>query len=294
MDHPNKHTLYIDESGGHSLTDTRSDDFLLAGVVMENKKDTEISAYFEFLKRKHGIEAGQPFHSVDIFEARGSDLYFTPKKAKAIVLSLAEFIRIAPIEIKLLSLKKDDVKDALGVNHLLNKDQLAIKLRAGGAMGGELRDIAYDILASDLFLWFSGHSLWRAGSRGGIIAESRKESDHALLNAFLQCKEPDNYRSNEKAIQKRAEKMSRSVTSIKFENKIGECAGLEIADLISYTSFLALHRRLTFRPIGMARIWREIQKKAHGGVIEKITDANLLKWLPKNRVHKISNFAKTL
>ena len=294
MDHPGKRTLYVDESGGHSLTDIRSDDFLLAGVIMENKKDTEISAYFEFLKRKHGIDEGQPFHSVDLFEARGSDMYLPPKKAKALVSSLAEFIRIAPIEIKLLALKKKDVKEALGLNHLLTKDQLSAKFRANGAIGGELRDISYDILASNLFLWFSSHYLWRVGSRGAITAESRKESDHALLTAFLQCKEKDNYRSNERTVQKRVEKMAKGVTSIKFENKIGECAGLEIADLISYTSFLALHKKLTFRPIGITAIWREIQKKANGGGIEKIKDTNLLKWLPKNRVHKISTFAKTL
>jgi hypothetical protein len=198
------------------------------------------------------------------------------------------------VDIKVLSLMKKNLKETIGINRLLDKDILARKLRSGGALGGELRDIAYDILASDLFLWFSSHSLWKAGSKGGIIAESRKESDHALLTAFLQCKEPDNYRSNEKMVQKRVDKMTRRVTSIKFENKIGECCGLEIADLISYVSFLALNRRLTFRQIGIAKLWRTIQKKKHVDVIEKIADGNLLRWLPKNRVHKISSFAKTL
>ncbi len=286
--------MYVDESGGHGLTDTRSDSFLLAGLVMENYEDSDISAYFEFLKRKHGIQEGQHFHSVDLFEARGSDVYLKPKKARAIVGSLAEFIKTVPVEMKVLSLTKKNLKEVLGINRSLDKGALSKKLRDGGALGSEIRDIAYDILASDLFLWFSSHSLWKAGSKGGIIAESRKESDHALMTAFLQCKEPDSYKSNEKMIRKRVDKMSKRVTSIKFENKTGECSGLEIADLVSYVSFLALRRQLTFRPIGLAKIWREIQKKIHGGTIEKISDANLLKWLPKNRVHKISSFAKTL
>jgi hypothetical protein len=289
-----KHTLYVDESGGHALTDTRSENFLLTGLSIENVKDVEISAYFEFLKRKHGIPPGHPFHSVDLFEARGNNSFLTPKKAKSIIVSLAEFIKIVPVEIKVLALSKKNLREVLGINPDIARPELAKKLRSAGDVGSETRDISYDILASNLFLWFSSHSLWRADSKGGIIAESRKESDHSLLTAFLQCKEPDNYRSNEVAIKKKVEKMTKRVTSIKFENKTGECAGLEFADLISYVSFLALNRRLTFRPIGIAKIWRAIQPKIHGGKIEILSGTNLTKWLPSNRVHKISNFAKSL
>ena len=67
-----KFTLYLDESGSTSFTqktlNSRGVHFAIGAVAVEHKEDASLSAYFEYLKRKHSLGLIKPFHSYDIFE----------------------------------------------------------------------------------------------------------------------------------------------------------------------------------------------------------------------------------
>lgn len=284
-----KFTLYIDESGGAALTDTRSRYFMLTGIAVNNGDDSQVSGFFDFLKRRHGIKN---FHSFDIFEDRSSDAYLSDAKSKQFTTSLAEFIDIAPIQSIVVAIDKDEIAKYFSISPRFRKDGSLNKTD----FGREVRDIAYDILASKIFFWFTDEFLVSdeaSSPRGSIVAESRKSSDHSLLTAFLDCKESSKYRTNPAAIHNLSKVMESKVTSIKFENKIGQCPGLETADLVSFVSFLSLNRRASeFKNRVTPRLKEAIVTSLDKGGIQMIHANQIPTLLPAARVHRISEACK--
>ena len=78
-----------------------------------------------------------------------------------------------------------------------------------------------------------------------------------------------------------------------FETKIGECPGLEIADLISYLTYLDLENKLnTFDSRDLPKLWRVVKSKMQGKKPQQIKGKKLAHSLSRNRVHKISKFVR--
>jgi GTP cyclohydrolase II len=82
------------------------------------------------------------------------------------------------------------------------------------------KDIPYEVLASSIFFWFSKYvNDIDKKARGAVVAESRRQADHALLRAYLRCKTSSEH--NSKSLKKCSEKMQRQISSIRFEEKNG-------------------------------------------------------------------------
>ncbi len=181
-----KSTLYIDESGAPGLIDRRSKHFILTGVLVDHSISNQTESYFEFLKKQHGIKPGTAFHTVDLFEDKAAGIYLTNKKALDLAGALSSFINIAEFEFFSYSLNKDQIRQALKIP----KNTIAKDYRSN-EVGKQTRDVAYEILASTMFFDYT-YSL-SDDYKGAIVAESRSSADHALLDAYLLCKEPKNY-----------------------------------------------------------------------------------------------------
>ena len=246
-----------------------------------------MSGFFELVKRKNGIAEGQHFHAVDLYE---NNRRLTTSQARALTEALINFLEVVPVRLKVLTLKKGTLRRYFKIRPNITKNTFK-KTK----LGVETRDIAYDILASNLFFWYGRTSLRKKRSHGAIIAESRNNADHSLLRAFLDCKEPDKYKLSLASVQRGSKNLREKVTSIKFENKNGECPGLEIADVISYVCYLYLNGRLNkFKKRGLTRLWKTIKSKLDDKEIQILSGKSFVEWLPSGRVYRISNFAKAL
>jgi len=274
-----KHILYLDESGCSSLTDYVSKKFLLTGVMIDTKEDIEISAYFNFIKRKYGIPVNYPFHSHDIFENKRSPSYLTNTNAKDVISSLAEFIDITPIKFKVFMLNKNKLRRFFGFKRDSFKGIPRDRRKD--------KEIGYDILASRLIFWFA-HELEKKSAKGEIVADSRRKSDVILLDSYLNCQMSSSF--NESDISILAREARNNITSIKFEKKTGLCGGLEIADLISYVSFLAENNRLKKSSAkNISVLWKVVKKNMLRGAIQEIREDSFEKYLTTGRVNRIAN-----
>ena len=275
-----RYSLYLDESGIADLTNTSYKNFLLTGLVMKHDEDRELSGYFNFLKRRHHLDQEKSFHAYDLFENKYSSKYLSEDKAKRLCLSLSEFIKIIPIKIKVVSVDKNLLKSFLRIK---TSDDLK-----GSEEKRRDKEIPYEILSAELFLWFSNFVKKERG-RGGIIAESRKNADYTLLRTYLKCHEPNSFR--QKSLKKSCENMGRHISSIRFESKIGVWPGLELADIISYISFLKLNKRIRksqFRKRGLIDVWHQIEKKMEDKKIRSFSNSESSKYINPDRVRKMS------
>ncbi len=281
-----RHLLYVDESGFGNLADSRQN-LLLTGLIVEEKEDSEISAYFNYIKKIYKIVEGTTFHSYDLFENPKSKLYLTPKKALKLVASLIEFIKIIPIKVSIRYLDKKRLRDFFKMKDGENR------YFTGSEEAERWKDIPYEVLASKIFFWFADYVASDKKSRGSIVAESRKESDHALLRSYLRCKTPSQY--NSQNMRKCSEKMQRVVSSIRFEGKIGCRPGLEIVDLFSYVAYQSITNKLRtkhFKERNFASLWRAIKSKIDNKKISEANNRTFKTYLFSRRVYKISNKVK--
>lgn len=273
-----KHTIYIDESGIANLAEYKARYFILSAITIEHKADLELSAYFNFIKRKYGVPEDQIFHAVDFFEIRTSSLYLSNKKCQKFVESVAEFLKIAPFEIRIVAIDKKELREIL-------KLPFGYKFR-GSRAHKEDKEVGYELAARQIFFDFA-RILKRDKSFGAIVAESRRGSDDVLLRTFLAVQEAVNFQNNRTLFNLSTTMKDRAV-SICFENKHGLRGGLEMTDLISYVAYQKLNRRLsTFKKRGLEVLWDALQQKVVKNKIEVI-HKNTLKKLAPDRIHKIS------
>lgn len=211
-----------------------------------------------------------------IFEDKTSELYLSDKKAEKISKSLTELIKIAPIKIGVLCASKSELKKFLNIKS--NEDF------KGSEQKKRDKEIAYEVLAAHLFWWFANFTK-KERARGAIVAESRKNADYTLLRAYLRCKEQGTFQSA--VLKKSCDNMRDTISSIRFENKIGVWPGLELADIISYISFLKLNNRLQkFKKRGLVPVWHEFEKKIEKNKIRQIRDSGFKKYIKSDRVRK--------
>jgi len=137
-------TLFIDESGKSSLAEEENQPFILTGVILDDIEIPAVEGFFNYIKRKHGIDPDKPFHSYHIFEDPRSKI--DPAKAEALAKTLAEYISLIPIKITVVGINKNDFKNALGVK---SNDDFK-----GDSKRKEMKQYPYRVMASYLFGWF--------------------------------------------------------------------------------------------------------------------------------------------
>jgi len=263
-------TLFIDESGKSSLAEEENQPFILTGVILGDSEIPAVEGFFNYIKRKNGIDPDKPFHSYHIFEHPRTKI--SPTQAKVLSNTLAEYISLIPIEINVVVINKNEFKSALGIK---SKDDFK-----GTRERKEMRQYPYRVMASYLFGWF-GKELETSKSIGQIIADSRKASDHELLKTLHLCKEgliPYNIGYKEAVKDK--------ITAICFAEKGFLSGGLEITDLISYVTFFKARRLLhTVNNLGIDNIWNQIAKL---GKFRKIDEIMVRRFfdIKKGEVHK--------
>lgn len=284
-----RYLLYVDESGSGNLADD-SQNLIITGVIMENNADSEISGYFSYLKKIYKLPEGYSFHSYDLFEGNRSGFSLSAQKAKKLVDSLIEFIKIIPIAASIHYLDKKDLREFLGMSY--NKKEYF----AGSEEPKRWKDIPYEILASKIFFWFAKYvNNADKTARGAVVAESRREADHALLRAYLRCKTPTQLNSIN--LKRCSEKMQKQISSIRFEEKTGFWPGLEIADLFSYVAYQVVTGKIRskkFTEKNFTLLWKTIKNKIEFKKISGADGHTFKSYISPNRVHKISNKIKSV
>ncbi len=282
-----RYTAYLDESGVASLTDYKSKNFILTCVFVNEEEDKQLSAYFDFIKRKHKIPVDVSLHSNELFSDTRNDLYLSNKKSFLFCNSIAEFVEIAPIEILITSFNKKELRKFLGL--------VGDSYFKGASDRKRDKDIGYEMLTTGAFMWFSKklESQSKHNPIGKVISESRKNSDYSILKTYLYCQDPKNFST--KRFIKQSTTFSERVCGITFENKKGLSGGLQIADVISFVANIHLKKEIgKHKERGMKVLWDAIKNK-----VDKKPDADGIKKIPKSqfgyllspaRVHKIAEF----
>lgn len=282
-----KYILYIDESGQASLTDFRYSHFVLTGLMLNSSENSDISGYFNFIKRKYGLDKSENFHSFDLFENKKSPYYLSDKDARELSSNLRAFIDTTPLHYNITTLNKRKLRKYFKFKPESFRGSLERK---------HDKQIGYDILASKLFFWFAGE-LSNHNGIGEIVVESRTRLDVILLEAYLSCCEPTGFLERPN-ISSLAKKCKNKIASIRFEKKAGVCGGLELADLISYTTYQYLTKNLKkFEKRGLKEVWFAIKKNKtlpRRSVIKEVKNNEFKKYLTTSRVNRISKIATSL
>jgi hypothetical protein len=237
--------LFIDESGKQSLAEDVDKPFILTGVILDNEEINPVEGFFEYIKRKYNIPTIAPFHSYDLLE--NSKTKLNELDSRAIVKTLAEFISLIPIKIKIVAINKKEFWKTLGIK--------AIEDFKGSENRHEIKNFPYRIMSSILFEWFAKYL--DAGNKiGEIIVDARRGGDAKLIKSLDSCKE------KEGPLPKCAKLIEERCTAICFAQKSFLSGGLEITDLISYTTFFHARKEMNLmNNIGLGLIWQEIRKK---------------------------------
>jgi len=265
--------LYLDESGKSSLIERNEEPFVLTGVILDNNEVKTVEGFFSYIKLKHGFNSQLPFHSYHVFEDPKTRI--STRKAKDLVKTMTEFISLIPIKVKIISIDKTSFKKVLGVKS--NNDFKGSEERKG------MKEYPYRVMSSYHFSWFASF-LNKEKAIGEIIADTRRGGDYQLLRSLNYCKDPDTSLTKEqsKLIKERC-------TAICFAEKYFLSGGLEITDLISYTSFFHARRIMnSMNEIRLAKLWEEIKKKMDEGDIYLLKEDDVRSFfkIKKGEVHK--------
>lgn len=239
-------TLFLDESGKSSLIEKAGEPFVLTGVILDDEDVKTVEGFFNYIKRKYGFDLNFPFHSYHVFENPSTKL--SDKKASEIVKTLADFLSIIPIKIKVISINKSVFKLALGVRS--NNDF------KGSSERKQLKEAPYKVMSANMFSWFAKY-LESNDAVGQILVDARRGGDYELLRNLNMCKE-----SNGPLSELESKTIKERCTAICFADKHFLSGGLEITDLISYTSFFNAKKSMnTMEPIMLVRLWKSLKSR---------------------------------
>lgn len=253
-----KATLFIDESGKSSLIKKTGDPFILTGVILNEEEIIPVEGFFNFIKRKYSIDINSPFHSYDILENPSTKL-LTDIEAKSLIESLAEFISLIPVNINIISTDKAIFKRALGA-----RSDNEFK---GHAKRIEMTEYPYRIMSAMLFKWFAAY-LEQNDGIGEIIVDAKRGGDTELIKTLYACKDPTSGIFSTSV----SNQIKERCTAICFAEKKYLSGGVEITDLISYTSFFHARRLISsMNHIGLNVAWTQIKNKLEGRRLDKLT-----------------------
>lgn len=279
------YNLYLDESGTAHINDYRDTFFVISGIVLEEQYDHDLTSYFTFLKRRYGIQESINFHAAEFFENRGNATFnaIDNETASEFAHSLGEFIKTIPLKIIAHAVSKDAVRGMLKIPEEYSQAQKKWNIPD--------RDIAYEIIIRKLMFEFTSH-LISSDALGAIIAESRRESDQVMLQAYIESQEP--FRFKEKPYYHEiSDEARKRISSICLENKRGLTGGLEIADICSYLIYRYLHHSLEkAQDRGVVDLWRiikaKIEKPIHSNNGLLLTKKDMSR-VASDRIYKISD-----
>jgi hypothetical protein len=187
-----------------------------------------------------------PFHSYDLFEDHNSESYLKLSEAKNFISAINEFLKIIPIQVKVIHSQKNKFRRLEGLKYENNFK--------GTKRNKKKKEILYVLSATKLFYWFAEY-LEKNDSKGRIVVDSRKGLDQFLLYAYVNCKEMQQ-RRNAKEV-KLALLAKKRLNSITFAEKTTLTGGLEVVDLISYSFFHAIdieRRMLNYEELKLSNI----------------------------------------
>ena len=263
-------TLFVDESGKSSLAQKENEPFILTGVILDDKDKQIIEGFFGYIKLKYGINPDKPFHSYDIFENPTSKL--SDNSLVSLSENLGEFISLIPIRAHIFAINKNIFKTSLGIRNINDFK--------GSSERKEMKEYPYRIMSTKLFSEF-GKYLEHQDQIGQVIADSRRGADYQMIRTLSTIKE------NGVPIDADAQKSIKNrLNAISFAEKGYLSGGLEITDLISYTSFIRARKQITaFSNTGIVKIWNQIKKKTE---LKEIKEKEIRKFfdVKKGGIHK--------
>ena len=244
---PMRHsTLFIDESGKSSLSADTSEPFILTGVILDEDDIKTVEGFFNYIKRKYGIDTTLPFHSYELLEKPETKI--EAGKAKGLLKTSADFISLIPIQIRLIEIDRENFKKALGIKS--NNDFKNDSERK------EIKEFPYRIMSAKLFTWFADY-LKKCEGIGQIIADARRGGNNQLLKSLDYCRDPEGPLGEELSTL-----IKERCNAICFAEKNFLSGGLEITDLISYTSFFHARRKMnSMKDVSLPTVWKEIKDR---------------------------------
>ncbi len=279
------HLMYLDESGVANLGDQKHKYFFITSVTVERSIDREVSAYFSFIKRRHGLDCKNTLHAYDVFENKGHENYITENKiCKKIANSIGEFVENAPFDIRVYYIDKDKLRKKMGV-----PEGYQFK---GAQKHKEDKELPYEIIARKHFFEFAKY-LKKKRAIGSVIAESRRGADKILLTSYLDAQDKNIF-SKDKQMFKNATLAKEHIHSICFAGKGSLKGGLEFADIISYCAYNDIagnfpEQRNDSR--GIKVMWGQIKKQIYKSAPQEITPA-MMKKLANDRINESAKRVK--
>jgi len=235
--------LFIDESGKSKFSDI-GDHFLLCGLIINKDLHSALSSYMISLKEKSDIPTSGNIHAFDLFEdekirVEGDKKRIAYSKINTFFTRLSHIVQGSEIVCLVVRMDKRPYKEMISKTARRKKvsDSAIINyLKREG-----LHDFLYETLARRLILEF-GYFLEKKDAHGEVVAESRRQDDHAVLEAFLSATTTSKYRPE--AIYHEWSKFSfKRIHGLTFQNKKGLSFGLEIADLFAWSHFNSHYKR---------------------------------------------------
>lgn len=291
-----RYCLFIDESGVPELSDS-SNFCIITGVLIREEDEKIFLFLIERLKKKYRLEFKTHIHAVDIFqhEKDGSFLGKTLRRPmkdlrKSFQNDIWNIIKDYEIRYYTVTIPKDTVRKILGL-----KDQRWIK--SSNFYARIDRQLPMDIGVNAIYYW--ALKQLSKEDKLKVILESRSGDQFTVRNfGYIQDK---NVFSENKWMRSFSEKWRQQVVSLAFANKGVRSAGLELADIISYTSniyFLQIKKKTTVisKDLISAVCFKAIHKTLNSKHYIELNKKAVKKYLPgfSSRTKRISNYYSSL
>lgn len=233
MSNKETYILFIDESGKSKLTDD-GDVFYLTGLIINKNLHTALSSYMLSLKHKSMIPGESNLHAFDLFEnEKINNRRVSYKNIDAFLDRLLKLVEGTEMYSSVVVVKKSNYLKKIAKT--AHKQKSTIKAVASYLKRNGLEDFLYEALVRKLILQF-GHFLHEKDANGEIVAESRRDGDHAVVNGFINATKSNRYMPN--TINNLwSQHCFNRIYGLTFQNKKGLSYGLEIADMFAWTTF---------------------------------------------------------
>jgi len=295
----NNYILFIDESGKSKLSDI-GDNFLLCGLIIDKDLHAALSSYMISLKEKFGIPPNENIHAFDLFEdekikIEGAKKRMPLSKINTFLTRLSHVVQGSEIVCLIVRMDKRPYKKMISTT--ARRKKVSDRALTNYLKRGGLHGFLYEALTRKLILEF-GHFLQEEDAHGEVVAESRRQDDHAVLEAFLSATTTSKYKAQ--TIYHTWSKFSfKRIHGLTFQNKKGLSFGLEIADLFAWSHFNKHYGKQRLFSSRSKNIRVDARLKRIGKIIEdlcirkKPEDITLPK-LKKVAGDRVSEFTETL
>ncbi len=242
--------LYIDESGSGAIYEKSKDYrfFLMTGIILDENKEPKASKFIHSWKSKYLVDSHFPLHAADIYEdhidKKSSKKKVYRKKIlddinilKKAIESLVDFIVQLRLSIRICYVDLHKVRKDLNLNpYIIGKKKDSFKTLMSVEYS---KEILFPVITIANRLYRLHESLITKSNyykSGFIYYESQSEYDLKILSSFHKY-------VNKSYIKNHAYSFGDLILGINFLNKSSLCAGLDIADYISYCYMQLLRKR---------------------------------------------------